>query len=149
MRRFSHAFVVDADIARVWDFYTDIGHLEVITPPEMQLKVIRTTTGRKLLQGTEVWLEGKLVTKSRWHSRITSLSPYQYVDEMLSGRFKIWKHLHAFQEAGEATKVIDEIDFELPYGLLGRMFEGYTSKRLEQIFAHRMQATIRALARPS
>jgi hypothetical protein len=41
--------------------------------------------------------------------------------------------------------VIDEIDFELQYGFLGRMFEGYAYRQLEQIFEHRKQATIKAL----
>jgi hypothetical protein len=41
--------------------------------------------------------------------------------------------------------VIDEIDFELHYGLLGRMLEGYAHSQLGKIFAHRKQATIGAL----
>lgn len=145
MRRFSHTFTVQADIDRVWDFYTDIGHLEIITPPAMRLKVLRSTTGSKLAEGTEVWIEGALVTKSRWHSKITQMKPYVYVDEMLSGRFRTWKHTHAFRRTGSMTEVIDEIDFELPYGLVGKMFEGYAYRKLEKIFAHRKEATVKAL----
>ena len=146
MRKFYHTFTVNADINRVWEFYTDIGHLEVITPPEIQLKMVRSTTGRKLAEGTEVWLTGVPVTRSNWHSKITSLKPYVYVDEMLSGRFKVWKHVHSFRKIDEKnTEVIDEIDFELPYGFLGRMFEGYAYRQLEQIFEHRKQATIKVL----
>ena len=146
MRKFYHTFTVNADINRVWEFYTDIGHLEVITPPEMQLKMVRSTTGYKLAEGTEVWLTAVPVTRSNWHSKITSLKPYVYVDEMLSGRFKVWKHVHSFRKIDEkTTEVIDEIDFELPYGFLGRMFEGYAYRQLEQIFEHRKQATIKVL----
>lgn len=145
MRRFRHSFTVNADIDRVWDFYTDMAHLQVVTPPEMKLSVVRTTH-QKLVEGSEVWLAGKLVLKSEWHSRITLLRPYEYVDEMLSGRFKIWKHIHAFRKVDEkTTEVIDEIDFELRYGLVGRMLEGYAYAQLEKIFAHRKAATIRAL----
>jgi ligand-binding SRPBCC domain-containing protein len=58
----------------------------------------------------------------------------------------VWKHVHAFRKIDEkTTEVIDEIDFELPYGFLGRMFEGYAYRQLEQIFEHRKQATIKAL----
>jgi ligand-binding SRPBCC domain-containing protein len=146
LRKFYHTFTVNAGINRVWEFYTDIGHLEVITPPEMQLEIVRSTTGHKLAEGTEVWLTGVLVIRSNWHSKITSLKPYVYVDEMLSARFKVWKHVHAFRKIDEkTTEVIDEIDFELPYGFLGRMFEGYAYRQLEQIFEHRKQATIKAL----
>lgn len=146
LRRFSHSFAVDAPIDRVWAFYTDIGHLEVITPPEMKLTVVKCTTGRQLVEGTEVWLEGNLVAKSRWHSKITRLRPYMYVDEMLEGRFRVWKHTHTFEQVADGkTKVIDEIDFELRYGPLGKVFEGYAEKQLAGIFAHRKDATVKAL----
>lgn len=145
MKRFSHSFVVPANIDKVWDFYTDIGHLEVITPPHLHLKVVKSSTGGKLQQGTEVWLEGNLMVKSTWHSRITKMKPYVYVDEMLEGRFKTWKHTHAFERTEGGAKVIDEIDFELRYGLLGRMLEGYAYQQLEKIFAHRKTSTISAL----
>lgn len=144
MHKFRHVFTVNADIDRVWEFYTDIGHLQVISPPQMQLRLVKSTH-QKLVQGSEVWLTGILVTRSNWHSRITSLAPYEYLDEMLTGRFRVWKHLHGFRKIGDKTEVIDEVDFELHYGMLGRIFEGYVHSQLEKIFAHRKQATIKAL----
>jgi len=144
VRKFRHVFTVNADIDRVWEFYTDIGHLQVISPPHMQLRLVKSTH-QKLVQGSEVWLTGILVTRSNWHSRITSLAPYEYLDEMLTGRFRVWKHLHGFRKIGDKTEVIDEVDFELHYGMLGRIFEGYVHSKLEKIFAHRKQATIKAL----
>ena len=145
MRSFRHSFTVDAEISRVWDFYTDIGHLKVISPPDIHLRLVKSTH-TKLVEGSEVWLAGRLLTESTWHSRITSLKPYEYVDEMLTGRFKIWKHVHGFKALDDkTTEVIDEIDFELPYGFLGRCFEGYVLRQLERVFEHRKQATKRAL----
>jgi ligand-binding SRPBCC domain-containing protein len=136
--------MVNADINKVWEFYTDIGHLQVISPPHMQLRLVKSTH-QKLVQGSEVWLTGILVTRSNWHSKITTLAPYEYVDEMLTGRFRVWKHVHGFRKVNDKTEVIDKIDFELHYGLLGRMFEGYVYSQLEKIFAHRKKATIKAL----
>jgi ligand-binding SRPBCC domain-containing protein len=76
---------VNCPIDRVWEFYTDIKHLEIITPTEIELK-ITSTTSQKLIQESEFWLEGKLmISKSRWHSIIKSIRPYQYLDEMLTG----------------------------------------------------------------
>jgi len=144
MRRFRHTFTVNADIDKVWDFYTDIGHLQVISPPRMQIKLVKSTH-QKIVQGSEVWLTGILLTRSNWHSKITSLAPFEYVDEMLTGRFRVWKHLHGFRKIDHKTEVIDEVDFELHYGLLGRMFEGYVYSQLEKIFAHRKAATIKVL----
>jgi len=147
MRTFRHSFLVNAEISRVWQFYTDINHLEVITPPWLQLRILKSTH-QQLVEGSEVWLSGKLLIKSEWHSRITSLKPYEYIDEMLTGRFKVWKHTHRFRSADDKkTEVIDEIIFELPYGFIGRVFEGYVLKRLDQTFSHRKEATKSGLER--
>lgn len=145
VRTFSHAFTVGAPIDRVWEFYTDAGHLEVITPPKLKLKIDKSTTGRRLEQGTEVWISGSLVARVRWHSKITRMELYLYVDEMLEGMFATWKHTHSFRQAEGGTEVIDEIVFELPFGVIGKAFEGYASRRLQKIFAYRKEATIKAL----
>ena len=145
MPKFENSFTVNCNIDKVWKFYTDVKHVEVITPKEIQLKIIRTTS-QTLMQGTDVWLSGKLIFRRTWHSKITYLKPYEYVDEMLSGLFKKWKHLHKFEKIDEnRTEVIDEIDFELPLGLLGKMFQGYAYDRMRQIFVYRQAATVKAL----
>ncbi len=147
---------MNCPIDKVWEFYTDIKHLDIVTPREIELKITKATN-QKLTQGSEIWLEGKIITmisKNTWHSMITSycVSPqqYLYVDEMLTGPFKIWRHLHKFYGVDsnynkKRTKVIDEIDFELPYGIIGKLFDGYAYRRLEKIFCNRKLATIRAL----
>lgn len=145
MLKFRNAFIVNCNIAKVWKFYTDVKHVEIITPREIQLRIARTTS-QTLTQGTDIWLSGKLLFRRTWHSKITYLEPYEYVDEMLSGLFKTWKHLHKFRKIDEnLTEVIDEIDFELPFGFLGRIFEGYAYNRMRQIFAYRQTATVNAL----
>jgi len=147
---------VNCPIDRVWQFYTDIKHLEIITPTEINLK-ITSATSQKLTQGSEFWFEGRIMMirkRSRWHSTISSYSvspqQYQYVDEMLTGPFKIWRHWHKFYDVDnnnnqKQTQVIDEIDFELPYGIIGKLFDGYAYRRLETLFCNRKLATIRAL----
>ena len=75
---------------RVWEFYTDVKHLEIITPKETDLKIINFTS-QNIVQGQEIWCSGKIITKIRrtvWHSKITFLKPYEYIDEMLAGPFK-------------------------------------------------------------
>jgi ligand-binding SRPBCC domain-containing protein len=43
------------------------------------------------------------------------------------------------------TEIIDEINFEIPYSRIGKLFEGYAYNRLQKLFDHRKAATIRAL----
>jgi ligand-binding SRPBCC domain-containing protein len=139
---------VNNNINKVWEFYTDINHLKIITPKEIDLQVINATD-QKFSQGTEIWIEGKILIfkRSAWHSVITFLKSYEYVDEMLAGPFKKWSHLHKFRDLdyGQKTEVVDQVDFELPYGIVGKLFEGYAYNQLRKIFDHRKIATIKNL----
>lgn len=142
MKQFRHSFVAHSDIDTVWRFYTDINHLIIITPKKMSIEILKTED-KILQQGTQVWLKTKLLIKSEWHSQITHLKPYEYVDEMISGRFKLWKHRHRFNKLDDKkTEVIDEIDFELRYSILDKLFGNYVLKQLEEIFSYREKATI-------
>ena len=55
---------MNSPIDKVWEFYTDVKHLELVTPKEMRLKIINTTS-EKLIQGSEIWLEAKLTISNR------------------------------------------------------------------------------------
>jgi ligand-binding SRPBCC domain-containing protein len=73
LQTFKNAFLVNNNINKVWEFYTDIDHLK-ITPKEINLKVINATD-QKFSQGTEIWIKGKILISKRrsWHSIITFL----------------------------------------------------------------------------
>lgn len=146
MKTFRSSFVVDAPIDKVWDFYTDLHHLEVITPKEMDFKIIESSSNQ-ITQGQTTSLSGKLPTRVTWKTNITSCKPYTYVDEMSKGLFKHWKHTHVFHKINEKqTRITDEIEFELPCGCIGKLFERYAQDRLEKIFVYRQSATIKALS---
>ncbi|MGN6708855.1 MAG: SRPBCC family protein, partial [Candidatus Nitrosocosmicus sp.] len=118
MRTFRNSFIVKGSIERVWDFYTHVKHLETITPDKIDLKIIKATNERIVL-GQEILISGKIITKirSNWHSKITLARPYEYVDEMLTGPFRKWKHSHKFYNInGKQTEIEDIVEFELPYG---------------------------------
>ena len=143
MTRFEQSFVVDRDIVDVWNFYTDIQHLLVITPPAIAIKVESKTS---IKQGAEIKLSGNIIRNSRWKARITYCKPYEYTDEMIDGPFKIWKHVHRFVAGNNSTKVVDIVEYELPYGIFGKMVDRiYVKSKIREIFEYRKSATIKAL----
>ena len=146
LKTFSHSFVVDVPIDKVWDFYTDLHHLEIITPKRLDFKIIETSSS-KIKSGQTAYFSSKLLTRMTWRTKITVCKPYTYVDEMSNTIFKHWKHTHVFHKINEnQTKVTDKIEFELQYGLLGKMFEWYALDKLKKIFAYRQHATINSLS---
>lgn len=146
MKTFHHCFAVDAPVDRVWDFYTDLRHLEIITPKRLDFKIIESSSSRITL-GQTAYFSSKILTRITWKTKITACKPYTYVDEMSNSLFKRWRHTHVFHKINKNhTRITDEIEFELQYGFIGKMFEWYAMDKLKKIFAHRQQATIDALS---
>ena len=63
-------------------------------------------------------------------SRITEFeSPNYFVDEMVYGVFKSFRHKHIFQPMGDGTLMIDEFNFKSPYGIIGKLADHLFLKR--------------------
>ncbi len=147
MTKFINKFIVNEDIEKVWQFYTDIKHLETISPKKLNLKII-TTTNQKIILGQEVTISAKIIIQRIWYSKITFFQKYKYIDEMLVSPFNKWKHIHKFKEINKnKTEVTDEVEFDLPYGIFGKIASIYVSKKLKKIFEHRKEETIRHLSK--
>ena len=57
-------------------------------------------------------------------SRMTAMDFYDYfVDEMEKGKFKSFKHEHSFVEKDGKTVMIDNLNYETPFGIFGRLFD--------------------------
>ncbi|HET8793747.1 MAG TPA: hypothetical protein VFM31_08135, partial [Nitrososphaeraceae archaeon] len=134
MTKFINKFIVNEDIEKVWQFYTDIKHLEIISPKELNLKII-TTTNQIITLGQESTISAKIIIHRIWHSKIIFFQQYEYIDEMLTGPFKKWKHIHKFNQIKDnETEVIDEIEFDLPYGIFRKIISIYVNKKLKKLF---------------
>ena len=152
MKSFEQSFKVNCNIDKVWDFYTDIKHLEIITPPQLKLRIIETSN-QQVVEGLRMTLSAKLVLySSKWHSIISlvDISKHMYIDEMVKGPFKKWKHVHLFSDIGKnQTLVTDTIEFELPFFFLGKLMEGYVENNLMKIFEYRKIQTVNILSNKS
>ena len=152
MKSFEQSFKVNCSIDKVWKFYTDIKHLEIVTPPNLNLKVIETSD-KQIVKGLRMTISGRLfLYNSKWNSIISlvDISKHMYIDEMVKGPFKKWKHVHLFSEVGKNQTVItDKIEFELPFFFLGKLMEGYVENNLKKIFEFRKIQTVSYLSNKS
>jgi ligand-binding SRPBCC domain-containing protein len=74
-------------------------------------------------------------------SKIIKLEqPHYFVDEMIHGKFKSFKHLHFFEEKEGCTVMTDILEYETPYGFLGKIFNAlFLKKHLEKFLIERNQ----------
>ena len=97
------------------------------------------TTGMINLNETVTW-EGKHFFKTRrFTSKITAMKPYEsFTDEMIYGDFKLFKHQHHFKGIDNGTIIIDILDYETPYGIIGQLVNGfYMHRYLESLIKRR------------
>ncbi len=49
--------------------------------------------------------------------------PHRFVDEQRKGPFRSFRHEHRFEPAEHGTQLFDHVEFEAPFGVLGRAAE--------------------------
>lgn len=49
--------------------------------------------------------------------------PNYFVDEQLKGQFKSFKHQHFFTQKENKTIMTDILDYETPFGFIGKLFD--------------------------
>lgn len=72
--------------------------------------------------------------------------PTYFVDEMLEGRFKKFKHTHTFQEKNGGTIMTDKIEYETPFGIAGKLFDTTVLKKHLTHFIKERNVFIKQLA---
>lgn len=94
------------------------------------------------------WEATHLFVRQRLSSRITEMeSPRYFVDEMVKGAFRSFRHRHEIREIDKDTVLlIDDFQYEVPLGILGRMANILFLRRyMNKMFDIRSQATKLAL----
>ncbi|GEC72394.1 Ligand-binding SRPBCC domain-containing protein [Flavobacterium flevense] len=72
-------------------------------------------------------------------SRITDMVFHTYfVDEMVEGKFKWFKHEHFFEEINGVTTMCDKLQYKTPFGIFGNLFNYlFLKKHLTQFLLER------------
>lgn len=80
-------------------------------------------------------------------SRMTAMDLYDYfMDEMVEGKFKTFKHEHSFIEKDGETIMIDNLNYETPFGIFGRLFDRIILKKHLTNFLLERNKTLKHLA---
>ncbi len=133
--------LIPAPRLEVFDYLTDPSTLPFLLDPTIEVQVL--TNESTLKRGSEVQLE-----MTRFHM---SQSVRLRVEDVLRGSrltyrqveglFAAWTHTLSFEDHGEqATMVADIIDYQLPFGLLGSLFDDLVLKSdLRKLLERRLQ----------
>lgn len=123
---------------QVFEFFSDAFQLEQITPPWLNFKIL-TPAPIDLKEGClidyQIRLHGIPI---RWRTEISSWDPpYSFTDRQLRGPYRLWEHLHTFEEIDGGTVTTDCVR----YKAMGGRFANWllVERDLRRIFEYRRQ----------
>lgn len=132
-------FIEDTSIESVFAFFSDPKNLAKITPASLGFRII-SAPDRSLRAGDRIEYRIHLAgIPIRWVTLITDWKELDtFVDSQEKGPYKKWIHRHTFIEKDGGVHMQDQVDYELPLGLAGRLVAGWIVRRqVESIFDYR------------
>jgi ligand-binding SRPBCC domain-containing protein len=130
---------IKAPIKRVFDLSRSISLHKISTAHTNEKAIAGTTSGLINKGETVTWQAKHLFKVRQFTSKIMAMeSPVSFTDEMIQGDFKSFAHQHHFKQASNGTIMIDLVDFESPYGILGEVVNKlYLKNYLEGLLVKR------------
>ena len=135
--------VIRASPARVFAFHELPDALARLTPPWESSRVIQMAKISEV--NSEAIIETRILglIPVRWIARHTIYDPPRvFEDVQLKGPFRFWRHRHLVAPHADGAVLRDEIEYEPPFGFIGRLVEPLLiTPRLEKLFEYRHAAT--------
>jgi ligand-binding SRPBCC domain-containing protein len=146
---FERTTIIPAPLPRVFDFFAQPENLARITPPSARFRIV-AGPARRLREGDRIEYALRVFgLPFRWASRIEAWREGEsFADVQERGPYKAWRHTHSYRAVAEGTVMHDRVEYELPFGILGRLIAGrLVARELEKIFDYRTEAVLHLLSR--
>lgn len=113
---------IAAPVDRVFDLSRSINLHRISTEATNEKAIDGVMNGLISKNETVTWQAKHLFKTRQFTAKITEMnSPYFFVDEMIQGDFKSFYHEHHFKATENGTIMIDLLNFETPYGTIGKI----------------------------
>jgi ligand-binding SRPBCC domain-containing protein len=136
---FSKRSEIDAPVETVFAFHEKPEAIMQLTPPWERSEVIQYSGGIRV--GAKTILKTYVGPfAQRWEAEHVEYVPNRlFADIQRRGPFAYWYHRHRFEPTSEGTTMmIDEIEYALPFGWLGRLLAGaFVKAKLQRVFDYR------------
>lgn len=145
MNKYEKTSFVDCTLEELFDFHLDVNNLKAITPDNIQITFLEENFTPKE-NGVLKIKTVKNLLPIKWEVKIEKLQrPNILVDLALKSPFKYWKHSHVFTKKGNMCELRDIVEYELPFGKVGGLFDFFIKKELDAMFTFRHNKTKKLL----
>ena len=146
--RFIKESVIEASVEEVFAFHERPDAFALLQPPWEHAQILQPPSS--LAVGTVVKLRSRV--GPLWLTIVAEHVAYEknqrFEDVMKRGPFAKWHHKHLFSADPAGCLLRDEIDYQPPLGLLGKLMSPFVIEpRLKRMFEYRHQITRREVLR--
>jgi ligand-binding SRPBCC domain-containing protein len=121
---------IDAPVTVVFDLSRSIDLHKISTAHTNEDAIAGKISGLINMDESVTWRAKHFGVTQLLTSKITAFEyPHYFVDEMVSGAFKRFKHEHILKEQNGRIIMTDVFDYTSPYGIFGRMADTLFLKR--------------------
>jgi ligand-binding SRPBCC domain-containing protein len=141
MKKIIQISKINCTLDSLFDFHLDSNNITKITPENIKVELLNSDI--KTYEGKVVKLKTtKMFIPTYWEVKIEKLEkPNILVDLALKSPFKYWRHQHIFTKKGNMSELKDVIEFELPFGLLGKIISPFIENDIKKMFEYRHKKT--------
>jgi NADH dehydrogenase len=143
--------LVDSPIDQVFAFFARPENLGRVTPPGLGFELRSADTAMREGLQVDYRVRPLLGIPLNWRSLIAEYDPPNgFRDIQLNGPYRSWDHRHTFVAEGDRTMVIDDVEYSLPLGPLGRIAHASVVRgQVEEIFRYRARTVRSLFAQPA
>ena len=121
---------IDAKIELCFDLARDVGFYASSLKNRNEIPVSGRIAGKVEKGDYVTWETNHLNLLQHLTLKVSEFKrPYLFVDELIKGEFKSYKHHHIFKKHDGKTLMIDELYFASKYGILGKIMDHLVLKR--------------------
>lgn len=121
---------ISAPVDRCFDLSRSIDLHKISTEHTNEEAIDGVTSGLISLNESVTWRAKHFGIYQKLTTEITEFdNPKFFVDEMVKGAFKGFRHEHHFESIENGTLMTDIFDYQSPFGILGKLVDVIVLKR--------------------
>ncbi|MES1217286.1 MAG: SRPBCC family protein [Bacteroidota bacterium] len=134
---------IPISLEKAWDFFSYADNLEIITPTDIDFKILTELKRVRVFEGQVIEYKIKLFPglSFLWRTEITQVEEQKcFTDIQLKGPYKMWRHEHYFKSIDGGMEMTDMIHYKNPLGILGYLANWlFVKRKLKKIFEFRFK----------
>lgn len=137
MKTIIQTSMIKCTLEELFEFHLDSANISKITPKNIKIEILNDDT--KTYEGKVVKIKSvKFFIPTYWEVKIEKLyKPHILIDKALKSPFKYWRHQHIFTQKDNMCELKDIVEYELPFGILGKIVEPFIERDIKNMFLYR------------